>query len=259
MRTTDSHCHLTDPRLLEQIDAVVQRARSAGVWPLVTIGCGPDDGERAIELAARFDDVYATVAVHPHDAKGYSPALLERVEGLLSSPKVVAVGEIGLDYHYDFAPRQAQQASFEAQLRLAGRLDRPVVIHSRESIGDALEIIGRVRADGVPVRGVFHSFTGTAAEADAVLAAGLFISLSGIVTFRKAAGLQAAAGRVPPDRLLIETDAPYLSPEPMRSRKVNEPALLVHTRRFLAGLLGWDESELAERTAANAAALFAFD
>jgi TatD DNase family protein len=256
----DSHCHLTDPRLLGSIDAVMQRARQAGVAGVLTVGTGIDDGRAAIGLAERFGDVWAAAGIHPHNAGTFRGEMLADLAAMLGHPRMVALGEIGLDYHYDFAPRDAQQAAFEAQLRLAADLGKPVIIHSRLAIDDALAIIARVRLErgnaGGPICGVFHSFTGTVAEAGAILEAGFFISLSGVVTFKKAAELADVARAVPADRLLLETDGPYLSPEPMRKIKANEPALLVHTLARVAELRGVSIDELAGQTTRNVAALF---
>jgi len=255
-RLIDSHCHLTDPRLLGQIDAVVQRARDAGLGGMLTVGTSPPDGRAAVELANRFADVWVAVAIHPHRAGDFSQDALQQIDSLLGNPRVVAVGEIGLDYHSDFAPREVQEAAFGAQLRLAARRNRPVIIHSRESIAETLAVISRVAAEAGPIPGVFHSFTGTIDEAKAILAAGFFISLSGVVTFRKSEPLQAVARMLPADRLLVETDAPYLSPEPVRKIKTNEPAHVVHTLRKVAELRGVSPEQLAEQTAQNARRLF---
>jgi TatD DNase family protein len=256
----DSHCHLTDPRLLAGIEAVMQRARDAGVAGVVTVGTGIEDGRAAIGLAEQFEDVWAAAAIHPHDAGKFRPEMLAELAAILGHPRMVALGEIGLDYHYDFAPRDVQQAAFEAQLGLAAELGKPVIIHSRLAISDALAIIARARAgkgnEGRPIRGVFHSFTGTVAEAKAILDAGFFVSLSGVVTFKKAGELTEVARVVPADRLLLETDGPYLSPEPMRNHKVNEPALVVHTLAKVAELRGVSADVLAGQTTRNVATLF---
>ncbi|MCG3179873.1 MAG: D-aminoacyl-tRNA deacylase [Phycisphaerae bacterium] len=256
MKIVDSHCHLTHEKIAVQLDDVLARARSAGVGAFLTVGCGPEDAARAVALAAGHDDVWAAVGIHPHDAETFSPDAMSRITPLLEHDRVVAVGEIGLDYHYDFSPRVAQQEAFAAQLEVAARADLPVIIHCREAIPDALATIARCRADGLAVRGVFHCFTGTAAEIVQVVAAGFHVSLAGMVTFKKSDELRDAARLIPVDQLLLETDCPYLSPEPVRKVKVNEPAHLLHTFRFLADLLGASEQELAERTNANAQSLF---
>lgn len=256
MNITDSHCHLTDKRLHGDVQAVLDRARAAGVNRFVTVGCGPADAAAAVELADRFDDVWAAAGIHPHDAKDYSEQAFEQIESLLVRPRVVALGEIGLDYHYDFSPRPPQLAAFEAQLRHAHRLGLPVIIHCREAVDDALELIGRLRSEGVSIRGVFHCYTGTPDEAVRVLDAGFLISLAGMVTFKKSVELQQVARLVPADHLMVETDAPYLSPESVRKVRPNEPAFVAHTLKFLADLRGEDASQLAASTAANSAGLF---
>lgn len=250
----DSHCHLTDRRLIGQIDEVMARARAAGIRRILTVGCSPDDAALAATLADRFEEVFFSAAIHPHDAGTFSPAGLGRITDLLAHAKAVAVGEIGLDYHYDFAPRPAQKLALAEQLALAGRLDLPVILHSREAVGDVLAILAE---SGLPIRGVFHSFTGTAAEARTIIDAGFCISLSGVVTFKKAGELADVARFIPADRLLVETDAPYLAPEPVRRLKVNEPALLVHTLARVAELRNTTPDELAGQTARNAEQLFA--
>ncbi|MDD4891587.1 MAG: TatD family hydrolase [Phycisphaerae bacterium] len=252
----DSHAHLTDHRLLSQIDDVINRARAGGLAGILTIGTRTEDNLLAGELAERYPDVWAAGAIHPHDSAKFSPDMLPALREFLARPRVVALGEIGLDYHYDFAPRDVQHRSFEAQLMLAAELGKPVIIHSREAIADTLAIVARLRAAHGPIRGVFHSFTGTADEAKAILEAGFFLSLSGVVTFKKSDALHAVARLVPADRLLLETDSPYLSPEPMRRVKVNEPALLVHTLAKVAELRDGTRDSLAEQTARNVEALF---
>lgn len=252
----DSHCHVTDPRLLCQVGDVIARARAAGIAGVLTIGTRTEDNTAAAELADRYPDVWAAGAIHPHDAGTFHPNMLADLRSFLARPRVVALGEIGLDYHYDFAPHDVQQAAFAAQLELAAELGKPVIVHSREAIADTLAVIDRVRRAHGPLRGVFHSFAGSADEARAVLESGFFLSLSGVVTFKKSESLQAVARLVPDDRLLLETDAPYLSPEPMRKVRTNEPALLVHTLAKVAELRGVDRDWLADQTARNAEKLF---
>jgi TatD DNase family protein len=256
MTIVDSHCHLTHKSLIGEVDEVLTRARDAGVGALVTVGCGREDAERAVALSERFEDVWSVVGVHPHDAGEFVESDLEWIERLAGRPRVVAIGEMGLDYHYDFSPRASQPPAFEAQLRLAHRLDMPVVIHCREAVNEALSLIGRLRDGGVSIRGEFHCFTGKPVEAEAIVAAGFHVGIAGIVTFKKSDGLREAALRVPADRLLIETDSPYLSPEPVRKIKRNEPAHVMHTLEFLADLRGVSAKELARQTDANVQELF---
>ncbi len=249
----DSHCHLTAPPLMRQVDALIGRAREAGVSHVVTIGTGPDDARRAADLAAARPEVFSTAGVHPHEAGKAPDGWEEALERLLGEPRVVAVGETGLDYHYDYAPRDAQRRVFEAQLALADRVGKPVIIHCREAQEDALAVLrGFPRLGAV----VFHCFTGTEAEASAVLDGGHWISLTGVVTFRNADELRRVAAMLPADRLMVETDAPYLSPEPVRSRKPNEPAHVAHIARVIAGerRMAWDE--FVARSRANTVRFF---
>lgn len=247
----DSHLHLTDARFEEDRRAVLDRAREAGVAELVTVGTDPEDAAAAVALARETDGLWATAGLHPHDARRFDPALLEALRELAAAPEVVAVGETGLDYHYDNSPREAQRRSFRAQLALGAETGLPVVVHSRSADEDTAAAIRE--AEG-RVRGVLHCFTGGDALLDAGLAAGWWVSFSGIVTFGDE-GLEGRARRVPADRLLVETDAPYLAPVPMRGRR-NEPAWVRHTCARLAALRGEPEEALVRRTRANARAFY---
>jgi len=257
----DSHCHLTFDPLGEQVDAVLDRARAAGVRRCITVGTDLADSRAAVELARRFDNVWATAGVHPHEAgkanettwSGLTELLEKRCqESFLRGP--TAVGETGLDYHYDLSDRASQRAAFIRQIALAERYDLPLVIHCREAVDDALAVLGEHSQR--PAWGVFHCFTGMRDEATRILDAGWHISLSGIVTFKNATDLRQAAKVIPLDRLLIETDAPYCSPEPIRKIRPNEPAHMVHTCRFLADLHGLEPHALAQRCNIAAEKLF---
>jgi TatD DNase family protein len=249
----DTHCHLTYPGLFEQPAAVLARAAAAGVGRVVTIGTHPADHPKALALARDHAPVFAALGIHPHHAAetddGYRP-LLETA--LRTHPKVLALGECGLDYHYDFAPRPRQHAVFVTQLDMARRLALPVVLHVREAHDDALAIL----KDFPDLRLVVHCFTGTPAECDRWLARGAYVGITGIVTYKNAADVRHAATRVPADRLLVETDAPYLSPEPVRKVKTNEPAHVAHTARFVAALRGLPPDDLARQTTDNAARFY---
>jgi TatD DNase family protein len=238
MSLVDSHCHLDSEQFDADRQAVIGRARAAGVDTLVAIGLRP-----ALDLAGADDNIYAVVGVHPHEAAQASG--LETAP-LLSHAKVVAVGEIGLDYHYDFSPRDVQRAVFEHQLELAKEANLPVVIHTREAWADTISIL---KQHG-PSRGIFHCFSGGTAEAEEALALGFHLSFSGIITFPKADEIRAAARLAPLDRILVETDAPYLAPIPFRGKR-NEPAYVVHTARRLAELRGLSFAEIAAVTTAN--------
>ena len=251
---TDSHCHLTSPELRKDIATVLDRARNAGIVRLLTIGQGLDDSLAAIELARRHREVYAALGVGPHEANHASQIEIEKLSLLADAPKIVAFGEIGLDYYYDQPSREIQQAVFSEQVCLAAELRLPLIIHCRDAWDDCLTVLDE-NSPGTSV-GVFHCYTGSPEMVPQLIERGFYISFAGMVTFKNADECRAAAKQVPLDRLLIETDAPYLSPEPMRKVSPNEPALLVHTVRFLAEFLGLEANDLAKITSKNAGKLF---
>jgi len=254
----DSHAHIDG----EEFDAdrveVVSRARASGVRAILNVGTGdPHSGnfERAVALAEQFDDVYAAAGVHPHDARLYTEAAERRLSDVLgSSRRVVALGEIGLDFHYDNSPRDVQCEVFARQLRLALKLSLPVIIHSREADEETVETL-RAEYMDAPRGGVMHCFGGGLKMAEDVLALGFYISFAGNVTFKKADALREVALAVPLERLLVETDCPYLSPVPFRGRR-NEPAHVVETARFLAELRGVSAEEFGRVTTENFTRLF---
>jgi TatD DNase family protein len=252
----DSHCHLDMADFAVDHEQVMTRATAAGVAAMVTIGAGGplEANERAVALAAAHPHVYATVGVHPHEASLVSDAVLATLESLARRPRVVAVGETGLDYHYDNSPRPQQRAAFAAFIQLARRLELPIVVHLRDADPDALDIM---RAEGARAcGGVIHCFSGDAASARAFLDLGFHISFSGIVTFKNAESLRDAARLVPADRLLVETDAPFLAPVPYRGRR-NEPALMVQTAAVLAEARNESLASVASSTRGNTERLFA--
>lgn len=239
LRWFDHHCHLPPG---EAGSELVDAARAAGVVRLLTVGTDAERSREAVAVArAHPGTVWATAGVHPHDA---ATADLATVAALLEDDTVVAVGECGLDYYYDHSPRQVQQAVFAEHVRLANAHRLPLVIHTRDAWEDTFAVLGEV---GVPERLVFHCFTGGPAEAERCLAIGAHLSFSGIVTFKTAEELREAARRCPPERLLVETDAPYLAPVPMRGQK-NQPAFVVHTAQVVAGLQGVSPAELSAST-----------
>ncbi len=248
----DSHCHLTDPRLESQLSQVVARAASAGVDRLVTVGTTPLDGAAALDVCAAHSNVRFTVGIHPNHSGDFDLDDVRELRALVDHPRLVALGEMGLDYHYDRAPRDHQAAVFRRQLSLAREATLPVVIHSRESTADTLTIL----AEFPEVKCVFHCFTGTPAEAQAIADRGYYVGFTGPLTFRKNDALREACRLVPRDRLMIETDAPYLSPEPHRSQKVNEPALVIHVAQTMAQVHGVSLAEIDELTTANTLALY---
>jgi len=232
-------------------EEVLARARDWGIQAIVTIGSDLAGTLRGIDLAAAHDMIYASVGIHPHDAKDFTEETCAILKDMLTRPKVIAVGETGLDYHYDHSPRDVQRAVFARHLELAGETGLPAVIHSREAYDDTLKI---VRDSGI-TRGVFHCFSGDMAMAEEVMAMGLYVSFAGPVTFKKALRLQEVAARVPDDYLLIETDAPYLAPEPFRGKR-NEPSHIRHTAAKIAELRGVTIHDIARITTLNAKRLF---
>ncbi len=228
----DSHCHLTDERIITDVATVIDSAREQGVTRMTTIGAEPNDFDAVLDLARRFAGVYAAIGIHPHIADRTDPGILERITELANELGIVAIGETGLDYHYDNAPRDAQRRSFHQHIELAGELDLPVIVHSRSADADTAAALRDAAA--AEIRGVLHCFDGGAALLDAALEAGWFISFSGIVTFRNYAGADLLRA-TPGDRLLVETDSPYLAPIPMRGKR-NEPAFVRHTAEAVATL-----------------------
>ena len=254
----DSHCHIAGPEYLTDLDDVVARARAADVTSALVILAADDQEEleRAGAVATAWPEVRFSIGVHPHAAGKFSSdaeAAAKQVDlAIAANPLVRALGEIGLDYHYDFAPREAQQAVFAAQLRLARARRLPVVIHTREADEDTFRILKEEAGES---GGVFHCFTGDRAIATRALDAGFYISLSGIVTFPRALELKAVATMVPADRLIVETDSPFLAPMPHRGKR-NEPAHVVRVAEVVADLRGVSVAGLAETTQANFQRLF---
>jgi TatD DNase family protein len=252
MSLIDSHCHLDAQVFDEDRDATIQRARDAGVEILVAIGSGdgPPDLSAGIRLAEKYDFIYATVGVHPHDASKTDESTWEELVSLTAHPKVIAVAEIGLDYHYDFSPRETQQAVFARQLRIARDAHLPIAIHTREAWADTVALLREHWSGSPNPGGIFHCFSGSPDEAGEALALGFILSFSGIITFPKAEPLREAVRRTPLDRLLVETDAPYLAPVPWRGKR-NEPAFVVETARKVAELKGLSLDEVADATTSN--------
>lgn len=255
----DSHCHLAGEEFAADLADVVARARAAGVARALVILAADDGREiaRVAEVVAAWPEVRCAVGVHPHkaglfvdDPDGAAGLVSERLDGIAEAR---AVGEIGLDYHYDFAPREVQQAVFRAQVRLARERDLPVVIHTRDAEADTLRILAEEAS--VQLRGVFHCFTGDAEMAARVLATGFHLSFAGIVSFPRAQALRAAAALVPEDRLLVETDSPYLAPVPHRGQR-NEPAYVARVVEVLAEVRGVDRASLVETMGGNFDRLF---
>jgi len=250
----DSHCHLSFDELSENLDAVIKRSIDAGVTGWITVGTDPEENRKCIELAEKHDNLYAAIGIHPHDARTVTADILDELKDLAQNPKVVAIGETGLDFHYKFSSPQEQIRAFAAQLRIAEELNLPVIIHCREAFERTIELLdehGRA-VDKI----VFHCFSGSPEQAEAALDKGFYISFTGVVTFKNAQRTRAAASLVPLERMMVETDCPYMSPEPMRKQKINEPALLIHTASKLAELKGICFADFAEAVTATAREFF---
>jgi len=253
----DTHAHLDDEQFAADLPAVLERAVAAGVRYVVTIGTTAGSSAAAVALAARHPEVWACVGIQPNHVAGSHPGDWDRILELSQLPRVVAIGETGLDRHWDFTPFPQQEEHFARHLELAWRQTRPVVIHCREAEADAVRMLRTHFEATGPIRGVMHSFTGDPATAGACLAMGLHISFAGMVTYKSADDLRKVAAMVPLDRLLVETDSPYLTPVPLRGKvKRNEPGHVIHTGACLATVHGIPPDALACQTSGNARKLF---
>lgn len=253
MKLIDTHAHMNDSKFDSDVDEVVARANAAGVDKIIVCGCDLESSRAAVGLANRFDCVFATVGVHPHDAKAYDSDTEAIIAELARAEKVLAIGEIGLDFHYDFSPRAQQMAAFEAQIELAHTLQMPIVVHSRESNEEALEVLSG-RAQNI-VGCVFHCFSGDENFARRVLDMGFYIGVDGPVTYKASEKLRRVVEMCPTDRLLVETDCPYLTPIPHRGKR-NEPAYVRLVAEEVARVKGVTIEEIAEATSRNAGCLF---
>lgn len=254
MELIDTHCHLTFDDLVADIEAVLARSQQAGVTGWITVGTDMEQNRKTIELAERHENMYAAIGIHPHDAKNVTAGTITELKKLAQNEKVVAIGETGLDFHYDFSPRQDQRRAFAQQLKIAAELGLPVIIHCREAFDETMEILEQYGRSVKRV--VFHCFGGSAEQAKIVMDRGFYISFTGVVTFKNAEPVRQAAKIVPLAKLMLETDCPYMSPEPMRKQKVNEPALMLHTAKCLAELKGMDLGDFAEEVTATSRAFF---
>jgi TatD DNase family protein len=251
----DSHCHLTYPQLLAQAGDVLTRAKAVGVERVITIATTAAEAPRAIEFCRAHPEVRCSIGVHPHHSNDATAADIEALRELQRAPEVVALGEMGLDYHYDFSPRPRQHEVFTAQLELAKELGRPIVIHCREAIDDCLGILKDFEA----VPALFHCFTGTLDEARRILGRGYLIGFTGVVTYKKSDELREVARVVPADQFVVETDAPYLSPEPVRKQRVNEPSFVIHTAAAVAKARDTSIDEIDRLTTANVRRFFRWE
>jgi TatD DNase family protein len=245
----DSHCHLDHEQFADGLDGVLARAAEAGVARMLAIGTGdgPPELDRAVALAARYPQVFATVGVHPHDASKATAKTFDDLRALMQEAKVVALGEIGLDFHYNFSTPEVQREVFLEQLRIAREAGKPIVIHTREAWDETMAVLGEHWSGRA---GIVHCFTGTPEQARQALDLGFHLAFGGVMTFPKAESVREAARMTPEDRLLLETDAPYLAPVPHRGKR-NEPAYTAHTARKLAEVRGVPVEQIARATTAN--------
>jgi TatD DNase family protein len=255
MELFDTHAHLADEQLAADTAGVVQRAAAAGVSRLLAIGTTAADSRLCLEIARRHTGVRSSAGIHPNHAAAAQSGDWDQIVRLSAEPEVAALGETGLDLYWKDTPLSVQQDYFDRHIRLSQASGLPLVIHLRETAAEILAMLREARSRG-ELRGVMHSFTGTAEEAAEFLALGLHISFAGMLTYKKSDDLRAVAAGIPADRLLVETDSPYLSPEPHRGKRPNEPARVVHTAECLAKVHGVSLEDLARQTTANALAMF---
>ncbi len=254
MELIDTHAHLTFSELEENIDAVVARSIDAGVTSWITVGTDPDQVKKVLALVPKYDNMYAALGFHPHEANQIAPGDLEFLKETAAAEKVVAIGETGLDFHYDHSPRDVQKKIFRKHLQIASEINLPVVVHTRQAFEESMEILdeftGRLK------KVVIHCYSGTAEQTKLILDRGYYISFTGIVTFKKTDETRQAAKLVPLDRLMIETDCPFISPEPVRNQRPCEPAMLVHTAKKIAEVKEMDLQEFAEAVTATSKQFF---
>lgn len=255
MMLVDTHCHLDFERFDEDREAVVARAAAAGVQAIIVPALDLDNAQAVLQLTEQYPRVFAAVGVHPNSAAGWQDEWIDSLRGLAQREKVVAVGEIGLDYYWDKTPAGTQQQAFAAQLRLAAELELPVIVHNREASEDVLRLLAASPLAGRERPGVLHSFSASWQTAEIALGMGFYLGFTGPLTFKKADELRGIAARAPADRLLVETDAPFLAPQPRRGKR-NEPANVRFVAQKLAEVRGVEAALMAEVTTANAARLF---
>ncbi|MBC8355633.1 MAG: TatD family hydrolase [Planctomycetes bacterium] len=255
MRLFDTHCHLDDEQFDSNRDDIVQRAVQAGVGTILAVGTTADSSLASVGLAQQYETVLAAVGVQPNYCAEAAAGDWDKVVELANSPRVVALGETGLDRYWDHTPFDVQEDYFDRHIQLSQRRDLPFIVHLRDCEEDILRMLREARLRGA-LQGVMHSYTGSAAGAAACIELGLYVSFAGMVTYKKSDELREIAATIPDDRILLETDAPYLSPHPKRGQRPNEPALVVHTATCLAEARGTSLESFAELTTANANRLF---
>ncbi len=254
MELIDTHAHLTFEQLIGDVDVVLKRSREASVTRWITVGTEPKENPQVVELASQHDGLFAALGIHPHYAKNATDDDLVELKTLAADEKVVAIGETGLDYHYDFSPKDQQLALFESHLSIAAGSNLPVIVHSREAFDDTVSVLDNFQ--GILKDVVFHCYSYSPEQAKLLLDKGYHISFTGVVTFKNAETTRSAAKAVPLDRMMIETDCPFMSPAPMRKQKTNEPALLIHTAKLLAELKNVSIETLAQKTTQTAKNFF---
>jgi TatD DNase family protein len=258
----DTHCHLSLKEFNEDREAVIQRAHEAGVRKIVVPGVDLDSSRKAVEYAENFPSLFAAVGIHPHYADGWDQSTASELAGLAKSEKVVAIGEIGLDFYRNYSPREEQFRAFQSQLELAADLELPVIVHNRESIREILDILIPWSEHLESVQGnrsgVLHAYSGTTIDAIAAIKAGFFLGIAGPISYKNAVGLQRVASELPIERILVETDSPYLAPHPVRGKR-NEPAYVSFVVEHLSRIIREDIENTSRQTSLNAAVLFGWD
>lgn len=254
MQLTDTHAHLTFEGLADNVEQVVSRATDGGVEKIITVGTEISDFANVEALGKKFSNVWTAYGIHPHYAKDASDDDVEKVKKYCLDDKAVAIGETGLDYHYNFSKQQSQKDLFRSHLNIAAAVKKPVIVHSRNAFEDTLEILNdyKSRLDKI----VFHCFGGDAEQAKILIDRGYYISYTGVITFKNANTARQGALEVPLEKMMLETDCPYMSPEPKRGQKINEPALMVHTAEYLAKLKGIDFVKFCEQIAQTTKTFF---
>ena len=258
MKLFDTHCHLNDAKFDMDRDDVINRMHEGGIERAVVVGDATNDGSDVIGLARENDFLFAAYGLHPHDAAKWTDDVRTRIGEVMAMKKVVALGEIGLDYHYDFSRRETQKDVFLQQLSLAHELHKPVIMHIREAHGDAYEILKTAEKRGLSFKGIMHCYGGSLESANEYIKMGLYISFSGSLTFKNTPILTRVAANIPLDRILIETDSPYMAPVPLRGRR-NEPSFVSYVCQKLAEIRGMDASYIAETTYQNGLRAFEMD
>ncbi len=255
MSFVDTHAHLNDEQLIDNVDEIMQRCAEADVESVICIGIDIQSSQTAVDIAGKHPHVYAAVGIQPNYVSQVPENAIETIRQMAAHPKVVAIGETGLDRYWDYAPFDQQQIFFRQHIELSIDLNLPFVVHMRDCAEDVVELLWEYQSQ-FPLRGVMHSYTGDWDQAQKCIDAGLHISFAGMVTYKKSDDLRAVAANVPVDRILIETDSPYLSPHPHRGKRPNEPAMVIHTAACLAELHGMSVDEFGAQTTANAKTLF---